>query len=98
MDIRLDESPIQKTYIARYDNGDAKLRISVKSFVAADPEKIEINEDLIETYESSGIEYYIFTNMDQKQAVWLKDSYECYISGDLTIEQIKTMIDSIGKG
>lgn len=98
VDIRLDENPIQKTYIARYDNGDARLRISVKSFIAEDPEKVEINEDLIEIYESSGIEYYIFANMDQKQAVWIRDSYECYISGDLTVEEIKSMIDSIGKG
>lgn len=97
-DIRIDENPMQKTYIARYDKGEARLRIGVKSFIAEDPEKIEINEDLIEIYEYSGIEYYIFSNMDQKQVVWIKGSYECYISGDLTVDEIKKMIDSIGKG
>lgn len=98
VDIRLEETPVQKTYMARYDNADARLRISVKSFVAADPEKVEIDEELIEIYEYSDIEYYIVANMDQMKAVWIKDSYECYISGDLTVEEIKQMIDSIGKG
>ena len=97
VDIRFDENPIQKTYIARYDNGDAKLRISVKSFIAADPEKVEVNGDLLETYEVSGIEYYIFKNEQWYRAAWIKDSYECYISGDLSVEEIKLMINSIGK-
>lgn len=97
-DIVMDESPLQKNYIARYGKDAAQLRIVVKSFIAADPEKIEINEDLIEVYEVLGIEYYVFSNMDQKKVIWIKDTYECYISGDLTIEEIKKMIDSIGKG
>lgn len=97
-DVIMDENPLQKSYIARYHKDAEQLRIGVKSFVATDPEKIEINEDLIEIYTASDIEYYIFDNMDQKQVLWIKDSYECYISGDLTIEEIKKMIDSIGKG
>lgn len=98
VDIRVDENPMQKTYVARYDKGDARLRISVKSFVEADPEKVEINGDFLEIYEVSGVEYHIYKNEQSYRAAWIKDSYECYISGDLTIEEIKMMIDSIGKG
>lgn len=97
-EITIDENPMQKVYVAIYRNGDAFVMVTVKSYIDADPEKVEVNEELVEIYEASGIEYYIFSNNGQLRAVWIKDSYECYISGDLTIEEIKTMIDSIGKG
>lgn len=97
-DLTIDEMPGRKVYLAIYLNGEKTLRISVQSYIETDPEKIEINEDLIEIYEASGIDFYIFTNMNQIQAIWFEDSFECCISGDLTIEEIKMMIDSIGKG
>ena len=37
-------------------------------------------------------------NVEQIRAVWIVNSYECIISGDLSIEELKMMIDSIGKG
>lgn len=97
-DITVDESPIRKNYFAFYSDGEKHFKISVQSYLDSDPEKVEINEELLEIYEVSNVECYIFTNSDRFRAVWIKDSYECYISGDLTIEEIKTMIDSIGKG
>ena len=97
-DIRMDESPIQKNYLAVYVAGEKFLKISIKSYIEGDPEKVEVHDDILEIYEVSGTEYYIFINNEQLRAAWIKDSYECHISGDLTIEEIKTMIDSIGKG
>lgn len=97
-DITINENPIQKYYLAFYNNGEKELKISVRSYVEVDPEKVEVNEDLQEIYKAGETEYYIFNNFDQLRAVWIKDSYECNISGDLTIEEIKKMIDSIGKG
>ena len=94
----VDESPIRRAYVAMYKSGEASLKITVQAYMESDPEKVEINEELLEIYEASGIEYYIFSNLDQLRAVWTIDSYECYISGELTIEEMKTMIDSIGKG
>lgn len=97
-DIRLDENPMQKVYVAMYCNADAFIMITVKSYMEFDPEKVEVNEDILEVYEASGVEYYMFSNNQQLSAAWIKDSYECYISGNMTIEEIKMMIDSIGKG
>ena len=97
-DILVDETPVRKSYFAYYTNGEKIIRISVQSYIDADPEKIEINGDPLEIYEVSGIEYYIYKNDESYRTAWTKDSYECYISGDLTIEEIKTMIESIGKG
>lgn len=97
-EIQTDETPKRKTYIAVYTNGEPMLRICIQSYLGSDPENIEISDDLVEIYEVAGTKYYIFSNHRQFRAVWIVDSYECYISGDLTIDEIKLMIDSIGKG
>ena len=96
--IIVDESPMQNIYTAMYRNGEQALKIRVQVYLNTDPEKVEINDTLLETYKVSDIEYFIFSNNQQLRAVWIKGSYECYISGNLTIDEIKTMIDSIGKG
>lgn len=97
-DIVVGESPEKKSYDAFYNNGDKVLKICVQSYMSYAPENIEVNEETLEAYELGGLKYYIFSNNEQMRAVWIKDFYECYISGDLTIEEIKMMIDSIGKG
>jgi hypothetical protein len=56
------------------------------------------NEGVVEEYEVAGITYYLFENYETVRAVWLYDSYECDISGEVTIDEIKKMIDSIQKG
>ena len=94
----VDEKPLRCTYYAFYQDGEQSLKITVQAYMDTDPEKVEGSGTLLEVYPSDGIEYQIFSNLDQLQAVWIVDSYECYISGDLTVEEIKVMIDSIGKG
>ena len=96
--IEKDITPAQEIYRARYLDGDKNLEIRIQSYVREDAGKIEVNENLTEVYKSSDVDYYIITNNEKIQAIWLKDSYECYIAGDLTIEELKLMIDSIGKG
>ena len=93
-----EATPIEEIYIAFYLNGEKQLLIRVRSYLQGDPEKAEINEDLLEIYEVSGVQYYIFSNMGQMRVVWIKGSYQCNISGDLSMEEMKQMIDSIGKG
>ena len=70
----------------------------MRNYLDDNPQYVEKSEDLIEIYAVSGVEYYLLANNERKQAVWIKDSYECYILGDLTIEELKQMIDSIKKG
>lgn len=96
--ITIERSPLQKVYTALYQNEDVFLRITVREYMASDPEYIEQGEGLIETYEAAGIKYYLFANNARTQAVWINGSFECYILGELTIAELKTMIDSIGKG
>lgn len=97
-EIIIDQNPVQDTFIAIYTIEESMVKISVRSYANSDPEQIERSEGFVEAYEKSGIVYYIFSNYDQNRAVWINGSYECYISGDLTIEELKMILDSIEKG
>lgn len=96
--IEKNATPIQEIYRAFYRDGEKALKIQILSYIDVDPEKIEITDDLIEIYEFNDTEYYIFSNLDQYRAIWMTESYECNISGDISIEELKEMINSIGKG
>lgn len=96
--VEKDITPIQETYIARYVNGDQVFRIRVQNYLDDDFQKIETNQQYSEIYSVGNQDYYIFHNNKQNQAIWTRDSYECTISGNLSIEEMKQMIDSIEKG
>lgn len=89
---------MQLVFVAFYQCKDSKIKIQVKLYLDSDPQQIEQSDSLVETYESGGITYYIFSDYNQLRAVWIRENYECYISGELTTEEIKEMIDSIEKG
>jgi hypothetical protein len=96
--VTVAKNPVQSVYLAQYKNGDFVVKVTVRVYPGSDPEKIEINDSLIEVYQNNGVDYYIFSNYEQHRAVWLEGTYECNISGELSIEELKMMIDSIGKG
>ncbi len=96
--IEKDITPVQEVYRSRYINGDKKIRIRVQTYLTDDFQKLEIEEGYSEIYTVAGIDYYIFENKEQNRAVWVTGIYECVISGDLSIDEIKMMIDSIEKG
>lgn len=98
VDITINETPMQRTYLALYRKDSGAIKISIKSFLDSEPEQIEQSDSLIEKYSVSGVDYYIFQNYEQYQAVWIVDTFECYISGELSIDELKLMIDSIRKG
>lgn len=91
-------SPDQKIYRANYLSGENELMIRVQTYTSSKLQNIEVEEGFLEVYEASGIDYYIFSNMDQLQVIWIKDSYECIFSGNLSVDDAKKMINSIEKG
>lgn len=98
IDIIVDESPMQLTFLAFYQHGEQEIKIQIKQYLNADPEQIEQSNSRVETYSVNSIDYYIFTNHELLKAVWINGEFECYISGELSIEDMKQMIDSIEKG
>ena len=91
-------SPAREVYSAYYVARDKELHIQVRTHLSADLQNNEIENDPIEIYPHEGMEFYIFQNVDQLFVTWKAEPYECIISGDVSIDEVKTMIDSIRKG
>lgn len=96
--IEKDEMPGLEIYRVRYSNRNRELRVRVQTHVSISPQNLEISKDLVEIYEFLGTNYYILSNYDQIQVVWVEGIYECTISGDISINDAKAMINSIEKG
>lgn len=96
--IKVEMTPQKKTYKARYTCGEKVILIAVRDYLDGEPVYVEQSDGLVEKYEDSGITYYLFENNEQVHSVWIVDSYECYISGNITIDELKMMIRSIEKG
>ena len=97
-EVDVQKTPMKNTYKAKYAYGDKVLKITVRDHLDGDPYYAEQGDGLVEEYTALGITYYLFENNQQVQAVWIMDSYECYISGTVTIDELKMMISSIEKG
>lgn len=94
-DIKVSESPVQQAFLAVYMNDNQVIKVQIKRHVVEDPQQIEQSDTLIEEYESGGIVYFIFEDEPMLQAVWTNENFECYISGELTIDEMKQIVDSI---
>lgn len=65
----------------------------------APPESYDVlyqkNAALEEAYSSGGIIHYIMSNTETISAMWTNNCVEGYIQGELTVEELRQMIDSI---
>lgn len=94
-DIKVSISPVQEVFLAIYLKDDLMLKVQIKRYLIEDPEQIEQSGTVIEEHESDGIIYYFFEDDSMLQVVWTNENFECYISGGLTIDEMKTIVDSI---
>ena len=97
-EVDVQKTPKKNTYKAKYISDENKLTITIQDHLDGDPVFVEQSDGLVEEYEAYGITYYLFSNYGSNRVVWLCETYECDISGEVTIEELKEMIDSIQKG
>ena len=97
-EVEVLDTPKRRQFAAKYQCADKIIMIRIADYFDAAPSQIEQSGSLLDTYTSSGVEYYIFENNGMLQAAWINDNFECYISGPLSLEEIRQMIDSIEKG
>ena len=88
-------SPIENAISAIYKNNDQELIVSIRQLIGGKPEEIEKSENYILAYDAKGITYYIFENNSNLQATWMVGVFEGLIIGNVTIEEMKAIIDSI---
>lgn len=58
----------------------------------------EKDDSPVQVYEKNGIKYYIMKNISQAQAVWSNLNITYSINGDITVEEMKKIIDSMYGG
>lgn len=97
-EIDKEVTPAQEIYTAYHIKGNAELAFQVRTHLSSDNQNNEIENDPIEIYPHDGIDYFIFNNLDQLLVTWMVGPYECCFFGDVSIDEAKTMIDSIRKG
>lgn len=98
LDVIFDESLFQVDALIVYKRDDDIIKISIKSYIENEREHIETSNEGTAYYEYNGISLYIFENMDQLQGVWSQENYQCYISGDLTQDELISVFKSMQKG
>lgn len=97
-EVRIFDTPKQRQFVGKYQSGEKELKVWVEDYLGENPAQIEQNESIIEVYNLNGTKYYIFSDVDTLQAAWSNGNYVCYISGSITLSEIKQMINSIEKG
>ena len=94
-DLQAMESPRVRNISGVYEKDGSELIIKICQTIGVQAPQVEKNDDLLEVYVVDGVEYYIFSNTETLQAAWSIGEFECGISGKITLEEMKRMIDSI---
>lgn len=88
-------SPKVRSIQAIYENNNVELIIRIRHTIGVPAKQVEKSDDLIEIYTTNDVEYYIFSNNAKLQVVWIIGEFECLITGSISIEEMKEMINSI---
>ena len=93
--VTVSETPRVRHILASYGKDGSELIIKIRQTIGVQAPQVEKNDDFLEVYVVDGVEYYIFSNTETLQAAWSIGEFECGISGKITLEEMKAMIDSI---
>ena len=94
-DLRVVDSPRTLNISATYEKNGERLIIKIRQTIGVQAPQTEKNDDFLELYVVDGVEYYIFSNTETLNAAWSIGEFECIITGKITLEEMKKMIDSI---
>ena len=94
-DLQVMGSPRVLNISAVYEKDGSELIIKICQTIGVQAPQVEKNDDFLELYVVAGVEYYIFSNTETLQAAWSIGEFECIIGGNVTLEEMKRMIDSI---
>lgn len=94
-DLTVKSSPKVRTISAVFVKNDERLIITIRQKIGVPANQVETSDDLIEIYTVNGIDYYIFSNNAKLQAAWTIGEFECIIIGQITLDEMKAMINSI---
>lgn len=88
---------------ADYGTSEKQISIIIREFFSEEGAKIALGDfekdsSEVIAYDEYGVIHYIVSNNLCNTATWMNGVYVCSISGDLTIDELEKMIDSIYEG
>ena len=95
--ILLDSTKIR----AQYSNGESEYSITIHRFTTAlkaSQSFLEKDDGEFDVRNINGVDYYILSNVDNRNVTWTVDNLQVVISGSLSDDEINSMIDSINEG
>lgn len=87
------ETPVK--YHALYKNDDASITIEYYENNSDNVYNFPKNEGEIEVYEKNRMTFHIFKNMERTVTVWYAQGLSCHIGGDISVDEMKKVINSI---
>lgn len=93
--IEVFSSPKEIVFHANYQADGGELIIQIRQLLSSFPIEIEKNDNCVEIFERNGIAYFLFENNNTVQASWVVEEFECFIIGEITIEEMKRIVASI---
>lgn len=94
-DLKIASTPRTLTIHAVYEKNGSELIINIRRTIGVPANQVEKNDDLLEVYMVDEIEYYIFSNTETLQVAWAIGEFECLIIGQVTLDEMRLIIDSI---
>lgn len=94
-DLSVANTPRALYINAVYEKDGSELVIKIRQTIGVPADQIEKSEDLLEIYTANSVDYYIFSNNASLQVAWSIGEFECLITGKITLEEMKEMINSI---
>lgn len=82
-------------FSALFKKGDSSLVISMIYHDTPESFNYEKDPTAVEIYTVNGTAFYFFDNLSKKAVTWYKGCFEYSISGEVSIESLKAIINSI---
>lgn len=82
---------------AGYSNGEKQMTIAMEYAPPGEHHntQYQVTDDPYEEYTIGDYTFLQFSNLKTKKILWLTPNYECSISGHLTFDELKMIVDSI---
>ena len=80
---------------ADYDNGDSKMFIQILKITDTTGDTIEKDDRPVIEYTKENTTWYIMHNLQRLNAAAMMDDYEVLISAPISVDEMKSIIDSI---
>ncbi|WP_347490431.1 DUF4367 domain-containing protein [Desulfoscipio sp. XC116] len=95
--VRLDNTNV----VLYYENSAHKTIVfdfEIYTDQASADASFEKDDNMVEVYEKNNIPHYIFQNIDRVQAIWTSSNVIYNVSGNVSADEMKKIIDSMNGG